>query len=211
MLKPIPGHRQYVINEDGSIVRRIASDKRIRKLNLSASMQNAYLHVTLLSCDKPTKSGEIYDSTTTTRTSVHRLVALTWCQNDDPANKVWVNHEDGNKLNNHYSNLKWGTISYNIQHSIDTGLRTIKSGKDHWLFGKTASDKTRAKMAKRKQGTEHPKFKGYYVKDGIKYTSANKAAKATGIYEKKIQRLTKANADGWTFEPAKRKTVAAHH
>ena len=53
---------------------------------------------------------------------LHRIVALTWIYNDDPDNKVYVNHIDGNKLNNQVSNLEWVSQSENIQHAYNTGL-----------------------------------------------------------------------------------------
>lgn len=52
---------------------------------------------------------------------VHRAVALAFLEN--PENKTDVNHKDGNKANNHLSNLEWTTRSENIQHSVDIGLR----------------------------------------------------------------------------------------
>lgn len=54
--------------------------------------------------------------------SIHRLVAEEFVPNLD--NKPFVNHLDGDKQNNHYSNLEWVTQSENIQHAWITGLST---------------------------------------------------------------------------------------
>lgn len=62
------------------------------------------------------------------RFSVHRLVAKAFIPNPD--NKSQVNHIDGNKLNNHVSNLEWITHLENIHHAIRNGL-IKRNGKDN--------------------------------------------------------------------------------
>ena len=48
---------------------------------------------------------------------IHRLVALTFIPN--LKNKRTINHDDGNKENNHVSNLSWMTYSENAKHAYD--------------------------------------------------------------------------------------------
>lgn len=52
--------------------------------------------------------------------SVHRLVAETFIHK--LKGKNYVNHIDGNKLNNNVNNLEWCTLQENIQHAFATGL-----------------------------------------------------------------------------------------
>jgi len=58
----------------------------------------------------------------TTRT-VHSLVALMFVTNPD--DKPTVNHKDGNKLNNSYTNLEWSTKSEQAMHSLEMKLRKM--------------------------------------------------------------------------------------
>lgn len=52
---------------------------------------------------------------------VHRLVALAFIPNDDKTKK-FVNHINGNKLDNRVENLEWVTPQHNVQHAYDNKL-----------------------------------------------------------------------------------------
>lgn len=54
------------------------------------------------------------------RMRVHRMVALTFI--DNPDNKPYVNHINGNRSDNNVENLEWVTPSENTQHAVRTGL-----------------------------------------------------------------------------------------
>lgn len=53
---------------------------------------------------------------------IHRMVAETFIPIRIEGYDT-VNHIDGDKQNNHYTNLEWCTPKYNTQHAIKSGLR----------------------------------------------------------------------------------------
>jgi len=54
---------------------------------------------------------------------LHRIVAESFISN--PNNYPEINHIDGNKENNVFSNLEWCTRSYNMKHAYNKGLVII--------------------------------------------------------------------------------------
>lgn len=61
------------------------------------------------------------------RERAHRLVALAFIEKIQGKN--FVNHIDGNKLNNNYSNLEWCTHEENLRHAIKIGAFDTKGEK----------------------------------------------------------------------------------
>lgn len=109
--KPIPGWEGlYEASDQGNI----KSFRNGIERNLTLTSDNGYLRVGL--CRK----GFVK------HLRVHRLVAESFLPN--PENKPCINHKDGNKLNNHISNLEWCTHKENMRHAFKTGLKKSLRG-----------------------------------------------------------------------------------
>jgi hypothetical protein len=74
----------------------------------------------IMSNYKPHHSGYIYLRVNIKKYALHRLIAQTFIPNIE--NKPFVNHIDGNKLNNSVNNLEWCTCSENNLHNFKIGL-----------------------------------------------------------------------------------------
>lgn len=86
---------------------------------LKPYLQNGYLRVGLYK-DKKIKS--IY---------IHRLVATAFILKIKDKNII--NHKDGNKLNNHYTNLEYTSYYENNKHARDNNLNNVSlSNKKRW-------------------------------------------------------------------------------
>ncbi len=69
---------------------------------------------------------------------IHRLVAKEYCIGYSEG--LVVNHKDGNRLNNHYTNLEWVTTKENVQDAINRGTFNIHSA--HEVAWKNHKKKT---------------------------------------------------------------------
>ena len=116
--------------------------------------------------------------------SVHRLVAKAFIPN--PNNKPEVNHKDGNKTNNHISNLEWVTSSENQIHAVESGLCNFseKHKETAKRIGKINGSKNKGKIFKsRKLSLEQDKEIIYRFNNG---ESSLKLAKEFGVSKKTI-------------------------
>jgi hypothetical protein len=100
----------YEVTDDG----RVLSHKfgRVRELRPTPDTRG-YLSV------------QLHDSGRFRTCRIHREVAKAFVEN--PQSKDYPNHIDGNKTNNHYTNLEWVTKSENTLHAYRLGLMD-KSG-----------------------------------------------------------------------------------
>jgi hypothetical protein len=62
---------------------------------------------------------------------IHQLVAEHFIFKPEGLHYICVNHKDGNKQNNHVSNLEWLSRKDNCTHAVDTGLHSAKGSKHH--------------------------------------------------------------------------------
>lgn len=109
----IKGFEHYFVDEDGNTY--ALKNGIYKKKNVSID-RYGYCYSSYVSTDKKY-----------IKLKNHRVVAMTFIPNPD--NKLTVNHIDGNKLNNHISNLEWATNQEQQNHSIKLGLRK-RSGHD---------------------------------------------------------------------------------
>lgn len=71
--------------------------------------------------------------------TVHRLVASAFCQRSEGLDQV--NHIDGNRQNNHYSNLEWCTQSWNTKHAYLIGALVPPGNRKGFVGAKNPSSK----------------------------------------------------------------------
>lgn len=100
-IKEIKGYnRMYYISDNGKVFSKYNGEMTEKKPFYS---HNGYLRITLWKNGKQKKY------------FIHRLVAEYFVKNT--YNFDSVDHIDENKLNNHYTNLRWTSISYNCARS----------------------------------------------------------------------------------------------
>ena len=113
----IPDDRfsNYVINENG-----VVKQTGIFSTKKSKYKKNSLIKNTINSCTYLMNSLWV-NQETKYRARNHTMVCLAFW-GILPFDKAEVNHHDGNKQNNHYSNLYWTTHQLNTQHAYDIGL-----------------------------------------------------------------------------------------
>lgn len=165
--EPIKNNASYEISDCGNVRR---NSKFIRPFT-----NNEYIYYKIPKNKKPTHY------------SAHRLVAQHFICN--PENKPQVNHKDGNKSNNHYSNLEWVTASENFIHRY----KVLKQKNN--------------KPYKGKFGIEHNRSISFsLIQNGIKYEyeSGLDFKRKTGFDNTSVSMASKNNLP-YTFKRGKLK------
>lgn len=114
IFKKIPNYEKYSIGNMGTVLSFARPNPIKRKLKTN---KFGYIEISL------------YGHEVTPKTLlVHRLVAESFVSGKGIG--LVVNHKDGNKSNNVYSNLEWVTPKENVHHAISTGL-VNNNGENH--------------------------------------------------------------------------------
>ena len=106
------GYPEYEVSNFGNVK---SLPRNTTKGGIMKQFKNCcgYLYVSLCNNNKHKKF------------TIHRLVALTFLENDNPTEKTQVNHLDENKENNHVDNLCWCSCIENN----NFGTRNERAGK----------------------------------------------------------------------------------
>lgn len=152
-------YENYDIYEDGKVYSHFTN-----KFLKGEITKQGYLQYTLFVNSKPK------------RIKAHQLVASAFIQKPLSEEALIVNHIDGNKLNNHYTNLEWTTYYGNNLHAREYGLNNIsKSNAERWKdeeWAAKVSHKISQTQRKRgvSKGENNPRFKyKIYDKYGNSY------------------------------------------
>jgi len=106
--RKLPNLTSYSIMPDGKIYSHIVSRW------LTPTINKVGYRAAVLKTDE----GEVLQE------YVHRLVAKAFVEGDQT---LTVNHIDGNKLNNNYTNLEWISNEDNLKHAWETGLQDSRN------------------------------------------------------------------------------------
>ena len=158
---------KYEVSDTG-IVRRVDT-----KRTLNGCITSGYRSVKLT-----------FDNSKQQRFYVHRLIAEHFILNSDPKNKTFVNHKDGNKLNNNVDNLEWVSPRENNLHYYQEIKKKVKEKKQ---FEKS--------IPVIQYDLQHNKI--------AEYNSMSQAHKATGVSVTQIARCIHkevSSANGFIWE-----------
>ena len=177
------GH--YYVYENGDIY-SLYSNKILKP----DKQKTGYLQVTLYENGKPI------------RYKVHRLVGILFLNCPENYNELQINHIDGNKENNHYSNLEWCTSYENNKHAREKGLNNIKqSNHDRWQNKKWAN-KVSKKISQtvlekeNNKGKKNPNFRYLVIDENNNEYSRQELSKLFNFSLAQVDRRIRNAAQG---------------
>lgn len=159
----VPGYPNLMVNKLGEVLDKL---KNFRSIQLSDELGYKCAFYT----DENGKR---------CKARVHRLVALAFIPN--PENLPIINHKDGDKANNHVSNLEWSSYQWNNQHAVYVGLKDDNVPcKVRNFYTKEVKEFPSLRLAKEYMGLDiktdsrhlHGKTYGYLIKGTYEFKYA---------------------------------------
>lgn len=136
-------NRKYIVNNNGVIV----SINKGKQLLVNSRIDRAGYKTVRLNINGQTHTRYI-----------HRIVAMAFVPNH--MNKPFINHRNGNKLDNRPKNLEWVTHQENVQHAHD--LRLIPRPTERKVIDScTNKVYPSVKEASKQTGLPYSTIKGY--------------------------------------------------
>lgn len=121
ILKPVIGYEGiYLVSEFGDVIKVYFNGKTIKTIIMKSGKNRKGYLVVSLSKDNVRKSY-----------SIAYLVARNFIGKRPDG--LQINHKDGNKINNHFSNLEYVTCKENVIHAWKKGLNTAPCGSKQGL------------------------------------------------------------------------------
>ena len=149
-------------------------------------------------------------------TSIHREVGKAFVPNDDPENKIEINHKNYIRDDNRAENLEWVTRQENLDYSYERNSESCKKLWEDEDFRKKIKETSSNLM---KKLNKDPNFRGasrkarqkpllQYTKEGelvSKFSSGREAVEKTGIRQSSISnalkgRLKTAGGFIWKYD-----------
>lgn len=184
----VPGYKRYVISistKEGACLSLDYKGKGVKRL-LS---------------NNPKKSGRIYwnlcdDNGKKVCRQAARWVAITFPElvQGEYFEGAEIDHIDGDKLNNHPSNLRWVTHKENMNNPVTVDIICKNTTENNPFKGKHHTEEVRKKLSEMKKGKlNNPKLSRIvqqFSKEGMliaEYPSVKEAVRVTGINEGNIR------------------------
>jgi len=153
IIKPLNGFEGlYEISNLGYVVgvERYSKNGRFNKRHIMKNYvnpKNGYVYISIY------KNGVTYNK------RLHRLLGEHFIEN--PFNKPYINHKDGNRQNNALDNLEWVTSKENSRHMYDVlGFRPSKEKMDRMRENNRGEKHHKSKLTREQVFEIKRKFKG---------------------------------------------------
>lgn len=121
----------------------------------------------------------------------HRLVAKLFLDKPDNWEELQINHKDGNKENNHYSNLEWCNAYENNKHARDNGLNNISNSNSERWKNKEWAKKTSQHISENCNNSHihNPRFRYWIVDSNGKNLTRQELQEILGYSQGFVDRI----------------------